>query len=138
LKIKNISCTCQECGKQYKIDIIIDDDLWENIKPKDKPVGGGLLCPSCIFNKLEIDYYGFKIKNNMIGKKVDKSKATKYYEMNETAFPKGSRLNPDYKEPEEEDDVRFTVTWGQFILIIIVIVLFILIIAQVLSKILPK
>jgi len=60
-----MSCKCQNCGNQFKIDIIIDDDLWNKIKPEGKPDGGGLLCGSCIFSKLEKlldDYYGFVLK----------------------------------------------------------------------------
>lgn len=49
----NVSCKCQECGRQYKVDILVPDDIWEKIKPKNKPVGGGLLCGVCIINSLE-------------------------------------------------------------------------------------
>lgn len=49
-----MSCKCQGCGKQYKIDVIVNDNLWEQIKPKNKPIGGGLLCGACIFERLEI------------------------------------------------------------------------------------
>lgn len=48
-----MSCKCQGCGKQYKVDIIVPDDLWEIIKPKGKPVGSGLLCGGCIMKKIE-------------------------------------------------------------------------------------
>ena len=48
-----MSCTCQSCGKEYKIDVSIPDDLWELIKPAGKPKGAGLLCGSCIFDRLE-------------------------------------------------------------------------------------
>lgn len=57
-------CTCQRCGKKYKVDLFIPDDLWEQIKPDDKPKGGGLLCGSCIMDKLEsfnkYDYWFLK------------------------------------------------------------------------------
>jgi len=46
-------CKCQECGKYYKIDFLISDEIWEKIKPKDKGKGAGLLCSSCITNLLE-------------------------------------------------------------------------------------
>ena len=49
----NEICTCQACGIKYTIDIIIPDELWERIKPKDKEVGAGLLCGSCIMKRLE-------------------------------------------------------------------------------------
>lgn len=42
-------CTCKECGKKYKVDLIVPDSLWEKIKPKN----GGLLCGSCIMEKIE-------------------------------------------------------------------------------------
>jgi hypothetical protein len=47
--------TCAACLKEYKIDVIIPDHLWEKISPK--PIegykGGGLLCGSCIMEALE-------------------------------------------------------------------------------------
>ena len=39
-----MSCTCQRCGKQYKVDLIVPNELWEQIKPEEKPVGAGMLC----------------------------------------------------------------------------------------------
>jgi hypothetical protein len=48
-----MACKCQNCGKKYKVDLNIPDELWEQIKPKGKPPGGGLLCGSCIMEKLE-------------------------------------------------------------------------------------
>jgi len=57
-------CTCQECGKKYKIDLLISNELWEKIKPKGKLKGAGLLCGSCIMEKLEdlLDYNAFQLK----------------------------------------------------------------------------
>lgn len=57
-------CTCQECGKKYKIDLLIPDELWEQIKPEGKPYGAGLLCGRCIMDKLEnlLDYSFFHLK----------------------------------------------------------------------------
>jgi len=53
-----MSCTCQICGKQYKIDLIIPDGLWEIIRPDGKAKGAGLICSSCIMRRLEtLDYY---------------------------------------------------------------------------------
>jgi len=49
-------CRCQICGSNFKIDILIPDELWEIIKPKNKPKGAGLLCGSCIFRRLEEIY----------------------------------------------------------------------------------
>ena len=56
-------CICQQCGKKYKIDLNISDDLWEKIKPAGKSRGAGLLCGSCIMLKLEsiLDYSAFEL-----------------------------------------------------------------------------
>jgi hypothetical protein len=64
-----MSCTCQECERQYKVDIIIPDELWEGkIKPKEKPQGSGMLCGECIMKKLEefneYNAYELKYKKN--------------------------------------------------------------------------
>lgn len=48
-----MSCKCQDCGKLYKVDVIVPDALWERIKPAGKPVGAGLLCGSCIITRIE-------------------------------------------------------------------------------------
>ena len=48
-----MSCTCQECNKQYTVDFIVPDDLWEVIKPSGKPPGAGMLCGECIARKIE-------------------------------------------------------------------------------------
>ena len=48
-----MSCTCQECGKKYKVDLLIPDELWEKIKPDKKPYGAGLLCGMCIMRRIE-------------------------------------------------------------------------------------
>ena len=48
-----MSCECQDCKEQYKVDLLIPDTLWETIKPKGKPEGSGLLCGSCIMKKIE-------------------------------------------------------------------------------------
>lgn len=46
-------CICQECGKLYKIDVIVPDKIWNQIKPHGKPEGAGLLCGLCIFKRIE-------------------------------------------------------------------------------------
>jgi glycyl-tRNA synthetase (class II) len=51
-------CTCQSCGKTFRVDIIVPDYLWEKIKPEGKPKGGGLLCGSCIMERLESMGFG--------------------------------------------------------------------------------
>ena len=64
-----MSCKCQECGRQYKVDIMVPDELWENyIKPKTKQKGAGLLCGKCIMLKIEemnkYDYWYLTKKEN--------------------------------------------------------------------------
>lgn len=53
-----MSCKCQKCGQQFKVDFMIPDNLWEEIKPANKPKGGGLLCGRCIVDALEQKGYG--------------------------------------------------------------------------------
>lgn len=48
-----MSCICQNCGKSYKVDLIIPNELWEQIKPDGKSQGAGLLCSACIINRIE-------------------------------------------------------------------------------------
>lgn len=48
-----MSCTCQSCGKQFKVDLIVPDELWDKIRPEGKPKVGGLLCGSCIMDRIE-------------------------------------------------------------------------------------
>lgn len=54
-------CTCQKCGKVYKVDILIPDEIWELITPKSN--GGGLLCGSCIMKSIEAfdEFNAFKL-----------------------------------------------------------------------------
>lgn len=55
-----MSCKCQSCGKQYHIDVGVPDEIWERIKPHGKAEGAGLLCGSCIMERLEtMGSYGF-------------------------------------------------------------------------------
>lgn len=60
-------CECQECGRKYKIDFILPDELWETIKPIGKPEGAGLLCGSCIVQNLELfdRHMSFVLKQNI-------------------------------------------------------------------------
>jgi len=60
------SCTCQECESQYKVDILIPDELWERIKPTGKSQGAGLLCGDCIIEKLEKIGYSAWTLNTMV------------------------------------------------------------------------
>jgi len=59
-----MSCICQGCGKRYRIDIMIPDDMWKKIKPRLKVEGAGLLCGSCIVNRLEKlnEYDAYKLE----------------------------------------------------------------------------
>lgn len=55
-----MSCKCQKCGCDYKIDFIVPDDVWKEIRPdKTRPLESGLLCGVCIVKEIEaISYYG--------------------------------------------------------------------------------
>jgi len=48
-----MSCTCQKCNNKYKVDIMVPNEIWEQIKPENKPIGSGLLCGKCIIEALE-------------------------------------------------------------------------------------
>ena len=59
-----MSCKCQICGKQYKVDILITDELWENkVKLPSNTKGDGLLCGECIIRRIETfsDYSAYKL-----------------------------------------------------------------------------
>ena len=55
-----MSCKCQICKKQYKVDILIDDVLWEKIRK-----GKNLLCGECICKNIERmdEYAAFTLKD---------------------------------------------------------------------------
>ncbi len=48
-----MTCICQNCNKEFKVDVIIDDNLWKKIKPKNSNELDGLLCGQCIMGKIE-------------------------------------------------------------------------------------
>lgn len=48
-----MTCKCQSCNQQYSIDIIIDNNLWDKIKPANKSEESGLFCGRCIVKKIE-------------------------------------------------------------------------------------
>lgn len=54
-----MACKCQKCRREYKLDLLIPDKIWENITPS-KNKEGGLLCPSCIVIELE-KIYGYSM-----------------------------------------------------------------------------
>ena len=58
-----MSCKCQECSNQYKVDISVSDEVWSQIKPNHKDGEAGLLCGACIFKKIESlsDYNHFNL-----------------------------------------------------------------------------
>ena len=62
-----MSCKCQICGRQYKVDILIPDKLWEEkVKLPSDQVGAGLLCGECIMRRIEAfsDYSSYKLTPN--------------------------------------------------------------------------
>lgn len=54
---------CQDCGGRYKVDVLVPDELWEEIKPYGKLQGAGLLCGERIFERIENrnQYGAFKL-----------------------------------------------------------------------------
>ena len=48
-----MSCKCHQCGRQYKIDVQVENNLWEMIKPDGSEKGSGMLCPTCIMSGVE-------------------------------------------------------------------------------------
>ena len=59
-----MSCKCQNCNRQYMVDLLVPDKIWEKIRPLDKPPEAGLLCGSCIMSRMESyfkKYMAFKI-----------------------------------------------------------------------------
>jgi len=60
-----MSCKCQSCGKDYKVDLLVSDEIWEQIKPKDA-LQGGLLCGRCIMDRLEAlgDYDSYMVSKH--------------------------------------------------------------------------
>lgn len=58
-------CKCQHCGQYYRVDFVLDDDIWNKIRPQGKPEGGGLLCGLCIFERLEALGFGAFLLNDI-------------------------------------------------------------------------
>jgi hypothetical protein len=44
---------CQGCGKEFRIDIMVPDELWDRLKPPERKDGSGMLCGSCILTRME-------------------------------------------------------------------------------------
>lgn len=59
-------CICQSCLSRFTVDLMVPDDLWEVVKPQDKPLGSGLLCPQCIIERvverLKGEFAAFKLE----------------------------------------------------------------------------
>lgn len=51
-------CLCQDCGRRYRIDLRLSDELWERITYQN---WANLLCGICIMERIEhfreFDYY---------------------------------------------------------------------------------
>lgn len=56
-------CTCHGCGQTFRVDIMVPDDIWDRIRPPHKPAGAGLLCPTCIVQRIEAteDFAAFEM-----------------------------------------------------------------------------
>lgn len=47
-------CTCHGCGRRYRVDVLVSDELWGRIGPRDRQdPGAGLLCGPCILAAIE-------------------------------------------------------------------------------------
>ena len=55
-------CLCRGCGRRYRVDVVVPDPLWERIRPPGPVVEAGLLCGSCVMERIEalgeFDAYG--------------------------------------------------------------------------------
>lgn len=57
-------CLCQSCGRRYRVDVMLADELWKRIQYPDWL---NLLCGICIMERIEqfreFDYYDLKALN---------------------------------------------------------------------------
>lgn len=53
-----MSYKCQNCEREIKIDTLVDNDVWEKISPSKNE--GGILCASCIAERISERYSGRK------------------------------------------------------------------------------
>lgn len=53
-----MSCKCQRCGQDYKVDVMIPDELWDEISGSRD-----MLCGTCIMILIEYidEYKAFKL-----------------------------------------------------------------------------
>jgi hypothetical protein len=64
-----VACTCDVCGKKYKIDLVVSNDIWLKIRPdKSRPPEAGLMCPVCIMKVIEeVEGYGaYRLVSRMV------------------------------------------------------------------------
>lgn len=62
--IREIGMRRRQGNEKYRVDIMVPDEVWELIKPKNKSIGAGLLCGKCIVNKLEhLGYSAWELKS---------------------------------------------------------------------------
>jgi len=52
-----MACTCQKCGKLYKSDILVSDEIWEAIR-----CDRNLMCGICIIDAVE-ELFGYSAFN---------------------------------------------------------------------------
>ena len=50
---KSDGCKCHSCKKFYKVDIMVPEDIWDKIRPEGSTRGAGLLCGSCIMERIK-------------------------------------------------------------------------------------
>ncbi len=62
--LRGNGCLCQGCGRRYKVDINVSDELWERLQNGDEERDykrPNLLCGICIMRRIELlgefDYY---------------------------------------------------------------------------------
>lgn len=46
-------CKCQGCGRRYRVDLVVPEDLWRQIRPEGPVVKAGLLCGRCVMDRVE-------------------------------------------------------------------------------------
>ena len=44
---------CEGCGREYKLDIMVPLEIWKKILPDMSKPKGGMLCGSCIVERIE-------------------------------------------------------------------------------------
>jgi hypothetical protein len=54
-----MACKCQRCGRLYKLDLLIPDEVWCKITPSNNKEAG-LLCAACIMREIE-KIYGYSM-----------------------------------------------------------------------------